>query len=102
TLCDLLYLPRFPTRRSSDLFVGRFAPFEREVVGENNEALVDIPDLVDDLRQPDQIVLIDLNHPQALLEIFIQQRLDQRGHASPKSEEHTSELQSRENLVCHL
>src|SRR6266511_5638591 len=29
-------------------------------------------------------------------------RLDQRRPASPRSEEHTSELQSRENLVCRL
>src|SRR5690606_41545514 len=26
----------------------------------------------------------------------------QRGHCLPRSEEHTSELQSRENLVCRL
>src|SRR5690606_42002885 len=77
-------LHSFPTRRSSDLghaycFVGRFmaligCPTHFHVVGIDNGIS----------QQPDVLASLP--------------RRDSRG----RSEEHTSELQSRENLVCRL
>src|SRR5690606_40019925 len=71
------HLPSFPTRRSSDLREGR---------GGGRLAL---------LRRPRQHLLpARLGQPLSLHA--------RRRPALPRSEEHTSELQSRENLVCRL
>src|SRR5690606_41923089 len=78
-------LDSFPTRRSSDLLEVQVALGGR--------AVVDI--------QP-QVVRRRVHHPPAVQLGF---RVIGRGHDSPlakRSEEHTSELQSRENLVCRL
>src|SRR5690606_41770259 len=93
---DSRYLHSFPTRRSSDLgiplpiyimiilfvvmsFVARYRPFGRHVyaVGGNEEAakMMGLP--VDRIK----------------IKVYV---------LSSRSEEHTSELQSRENLVCRL
>src|SRR5690606_41454855 len=68
-------LHSFPTRRSSDLH--RVAADDREVRHERREREHENPHH-------------DAHDAQSLL------------HAAPRSEEHTSELQSRENLVCRL
>src|SRR5690606_40598579 len=77
-----LDLPSFPTRRSSDLFA----------LGEAGVAAVRAA-LVTNARQP---VGVDGQTEQLVLVGF------ERGGQLQRSEEHTSELQSRENLVCRL
>src|SRR5438093_9389729 len=47
--------------------------------------------------QPQQVDVVGLQAPQALLE-----RADEALAVIPRSEEHTSELQSLTNLVCRL
>src|SRR5690606_41631373 len=87
-----LALPSFPTRRSSDLVPGRD---EDRVVAEPAGAarLADHPP-----------AHLPLHRPLAT----IGQHERRRTHERPapvlvgRSEEHTSELQSRENLVCRL
>src|SRR5690606_42033047 len=88
----LLVLPSFPTRRSSDLAEGReLAPgLLRLAIEPGLRGLV----VREELRQ----VLVELHVVR-----------DDRGHRRrhrlgqvARSEEHTSELQSRENLVCRL
>src|SRR5699024_12399487 len=89
--------PPFPTRRSSDLLepdlldllLGRAQPLHdvvdplRELLGAHLEALAQLRD---------QHVLTG----QEVVGVATDQRLD------PRSEEHTSELQSRFDLVCRL
>src|SRR5439155_23162323 len=78
----------FPTRRSSDLIENAAAGFEVEHRPE-------LPGLfrvrlVGEYRFPDsQIVLVEEGFPPVI-------------HAPLRSEEHTSELQSRGHLVCRL
>src|SRR5690606_41837540 len=79
-------LPSFPTRRSSDLSEDRVDP-SRDV------EVVDVVQLR--LRGPQARAAQRLVH---LLRGVRQERREQR----VRSEEHTSELQSRENLVCRL
>src|SRR5690606_41448401 len=84
---DLLDLLSFPTRRSSDLGAGLQHVEDPE------------PDRLLDLR-----VALDLDVgvvPERVQELAL--GLEQAVPAGePRSEEHTSELQSRENLVCRL
>src|SRR5690606_39857063 len=93
TYSGLLYLCSFPTRRSSDLNVERgdnvfcgVAEVARldALVGGTHVAF----------EQPSRHLVIEL-HQKA-----VEQKPDDRGRQ--RSEEHTSELQSRENLVCRL
>src|SRR5690606_39842416 len=78
------YLPSFPTRRSSDLALPGFARW-----------------LAKTKRQDPS----DAGRPKHV-EIYVDYYLipDPRLHGwrQVRSEEHTSELQSRENLVCRL
>src|SRR5690606_41635764 len=90
-------LPSFPTRRSSeslrrDRAVGMLA------YGQSNEILQ--PDRGE--RQFNRI-LETLAVLRAEGEVPVQDMLYAETHLFPRrSEEHTSELQSRENLVCRL
>src|SRR5690606_41545618 len=89
-LVNLHTLPSFPTRRSSDLLGNRF--------------------LSDSLRlSSDDLSAIYTGLGIAgLIATFWHEREQSAGAASDhaelikRSEEHTSELQSRENLVCRL
>src|SRR5690606_40337690 len=92
-------LPSFPTRRSSDLYRHGAAPDEV------------LPDDVIVLRHGDPI--LDLHPPGRIVNghvgLAIEARIQIAGRRSYaaanfylRSEEHTSELQSRENLVCRL
>src|SRR5690606_41839557 len=86
------YILFFPTRRSSDL--RRVGQIQRQVghAAVGRRALDQHRQ--EDHRQRDQHGGAD----QSLLQSRIHRRLAKRG----RSEEHTSELQSRENLVCRL
>src|SRR5690606_42100358 len=97
---DRGYRAAFPTRRSSDL-LGELA-VGRDVVGPVEPDGVDLA-LLDELHEVErlpglELQLVDLlgleQHVAALAEV---EALDDL-----RSEEHTSELQSRENLVCRL
>src|SRR5690606_41656508 len=98
---DLPALPSFPTRRSSDLHCrvehlfnvgpGSFNPppkVDSAIVRLTPHA--QLPHQAQDVRALDRIVR----------EAFNQRRKTLRN--TLRSEEHTSELQSRENLVCRL
>src|SRR5690606_41913238 len=86
-----LHLPSFPTRRSSDLVIGSGLFVEWF---ESDEALQFGPTLT-----PWGAVTVTIAHPR--VEPTLRIDAQWRG-APPRSEEHTSELQSRENLVCRL
>src|SRR5690606_40272606 len=92
----------FPTRRSSDLGDLVEEPLETEGClvdepGETESALIHLgAELDDPVRQADEAVADGpgdrLRVPEHRVEVLLELR----------SEEHTSELQSRENLVCRL
>src|SRR5690606_41768536 len=90
--CDILLLHPFPTRRSSDLTLGpalggcRMWPYDSE-----EEALVDALRLARGMTYKNAAMGLNFGGGKAVI------------LADPRrSEEHTSELQSRENLVCRL
>src|SRR5690606_41835366 len=98
----VLALPSFPTRRSSDLIliIGWFAlmqtPFDLAVVA----ALL----AVVGYSLNDTIIIFDRIRERFEATRKLEPRvvLDQSINQTLRSEEHTSELQSRENLVCRL
>src|SRR5690606_39645133 len=96
------HLPSFPTRRSSDLFVGVTVT-----------TLVADPAIAIGLAVALAILVMSLTrslHPPggaaALTAVIGGAAVTRAGFWFPlvpiRSEEHTSELQSRENLVCRL
>src|SRR5690606_41492286 len=78
----------FPTRRSSDLFIARWT--------ERGEALSQ------STRAREQIHDIDGFWHKGSELVTRQSRIPGKSRISRRSEEHTSELQSRENLVCRF
>src|SRR5690606_40033516 len=93
-----LYLHAFPTRRSSDLIGAMQIVAAKDFClpatgGRTLDAAIDLP--------AGRGLLVEHQHAQLVLG-------QQRGRRQPRrtgthrSEEHTSELQSRENLVCRL
>src|SRR5690606_41330819 len=91
-------LPPSPTRRSSDLGLGEFLDLLADLIRLGLQAVL-LDDLGDD--QPEPYPPLRL-----LLEGVRRHRQVLHVDAAPlqilRSEEHTSELQSRENLVCRL
>src|SRR5690606_41944113 len=90
-------LRSFPTRRSSDL---------GDVVARAAAAIVERTRLTPDFPAPG-VLFRDLTpvlgHPASLLLVAqAVARLGGQADLMARSEEHTSELQSRENLVCRL
>src|SRR5690606_40396692 len=96
--CALRNLPSFPTRRSSDL-VGPFAALEHGCA--NVRARVRASGVVGFLNAGDERSArtkrraCSSSHPRG-------EEMSGISLDSTRSEEHTSELQSRENLVCRL
>src|SRR5690606_41299254 len=80
---DHRYLHSFPTRRSSDLVGSRIDPVTRSV---SVRAHIDNSS---GMLRPGMLLTVSL-------------ALDSEEVTVVRSEEHTSELQSRENLVCRL
>src|SRR5690606_41533655 len=84
-------LHSFPTRRSSDLEISQLARnlglerLEAEFIGEQEAAIK-------------MFALLGFSHL-LRLEDYVK---DMQAISHDRSEEHTSELQSRENLVCRL
>src|SRR5690606_41718235 len=92
------YLLSFPTRRSSDLVLTFFSPSGYEI--RKNNSIADITlylplDTVAHVRK-----FLDRVNPQMVF--FIKYEFWPNYLYELRSEEHTSELQSRENLVCRL
>src|SRR5690606_39752433 len=84
---DHRYLPSFPTRRSSDL------PLQLYYLMSLGITKQEAADLLGQLKQRG----LRLHRLRRLKESGLHRRV-----LSGRSEEHTSELQSRENLVCRL
>src|SRR5690606_42013533 len=94
--------PSFPTRRSSDLDAGAFAvvleklpePLASEITG-----AIEVPTIGigASARCDGQVLVVD-----DMLGLFTDFRPKFVRRYADRSEEHTSELQSRENLVCRL
>src|SRR5690606_42075775 len=94
---DLRHLHSFPTRRSSDLtpdgFSGGIYPDQIEIDFK-------------DIGQPDEYTTVT-GRKRRIFTLSLQQLAEASFYCCPdeiflRSEEHTSELQSRENLVCRL
>src|SRR5690606_41836037 len=90
-----LHLHSFPTRRSSDLFdvlpAGDMAAVEA-AIGPETAAI-----MIEPVQGEGGIRVIPADDLRRLRELC-----DAHGLLLVRSEEHTSELQSRENLVCRL
>src|SRR5690606_41644639 len=98
----LPHLPPVPTRRSSDLSEGHdpFFAVQLEQVGQAMEVLeaIDTRSVAISPGQAKGVVPDGLDLPKVQVLSWLE--LDLAGMAlTPRSEEHTSELQSRENLV---
>src|SRR5690606_42153766 len=78
------YLHSFPTRRSSDLAVGDYIAPAAERLAQSVKSV--------------QLGRLSLGATGA----WLKERQGEHSVAVNRSEEHTSELQSRENLVCRL
>src|SRR5690606_41663482 len=95
------HLPPFPTRRSSDLRPGTAARRRAAATAVLSRLLEPRVLLSPALLQP-LVVLLRAGCVQPVdlwRVVLVQLRLVR---PVPRSEEHTSELQSRENLVCRL
>src|SRR5690606_41754527 len=98
----VLVLPSFPTRRSSDLVVLLVAQGQRTIA-----AAVHAPDLNVGFAVA-EVVLRGQQFADGVVAAFVMDRRYQqfflvvvvKNAEQLRSEEHTSELQSRENLVC--
>src|SRR5690606_40316554 len=87
-----LVLLSFPTRRSSDLNPGVAADNHIAALVQNTARFTDVARTLPRIHAPGerfQYKTIESARPA-------------RGFGATRSEEHTSELQSRENLVCRL
>src|SRR5690606_40059623 len=89
------YLDSFPTRRSSDLRPARTAPAHPETHHSPRRNRHRDPRDGEADRQPQRPGGDPAHRSAARREV-------PRPHRRLRSEEHTSELQSRENLVCRL
>src|SRR5690606_42033726 len=91
----------FPTRRSSDLHAIPVADHSlSSVIIQNNDTKVVKPVRLDD----GSLVVLQPNSEIRVYDLLRQgqRKVELHGEAFFRSEEHTSELQSRENLVCRL
>src|SRR5690606_41899204 len=98
----LLHLPPFPTRRSSDLVTLR--PLAHPVLYLPDRPCDASPKAISGRTSYLQVRLAYHPYPQLIpqlcnVERFGPPRRISSASAWPRSEEHTSELQSRENLV---
>src|SRR5690606_41211956 len=90
----------FPTRRSSDLAGGMGIDRQPEIEFRFRLRLVVLLQQQaagERIRLPAMLIILERLRAEG-----IDDELEDVGHAFPRSEEHTSELQSRENLVCRL
>src|SRR5690606_40616243 len=99
---DLRYLPPFPTRRSSDLDIslGQPMPRWRILLTLHQMGEISQKQLACELRMDPAALTRQLKSIAQLG--WIERNVDALDNrlTNVRSEEHTSELQSRENLVC--
>jgi hypothetical protein len=81
--------------------VARLAGVERQVIAEHDEALAPALDQLGDIGQVDEIVLVDLDQPQALRRVLDEHRLDQRrlAGAARAGEQHVVRRKARDELT---
>src|SRR5439155_14519193 len=99
---NYLYLHSFPTRRSSDL-VGRVIGLETLFMGE----LVDFSEVRAMTLNSERVIsgLAVLGTDDAVMQADVAEKTGTElliPETAKRSEEHTSELQSRGHLVCRL
>src|SRR5690606_42038526 len=82
------YLHSFPTRRSSDLFVSISSIFS--------------PVLPRDAVLSVRVRRMQRQNRRPTFSLLLQNRFGHQQRSRHRSEEHTSELQSRETIVCRL
>src|SRR5207302_8986431 len=94
-------LPSFPTRRSSDLQpakvkanLAKLGEEDRRLAEAQKYCPVEQGNLLGSMGKPVKLVL------QGQPVFLCCASCEDEAKANPRSEEHTSELQSRENLVC--
>src|SRR5690606_40616369 len=95
-------LHSFPTRRSSDLDI--YAQYAGRPITKNIGIIYHYNDFLEKYKkligiEIKQVTWNKFNYILSDLKDFIQWKYKQKDF---RSEEHTSELQSRENLVCRL
>src|SRR5690606_42030445 len=99
--CHPRFLPPFPTRRSSDLGDKAVNAVQNQPWDPSVMSLAAFPSVLDMMgRQPDWVRSVGdafLDQPDDVMNSVQRLRLQAQ---KARSEEHTSELQSRENLVC--
>src|SRR5207247_11358721 len=96
------HLPTLPTRRSSDLDDRNGRPASMGRRGRSSFVLDEAPVIMlDGVRVPDFHAL-DTIEAQSILTIVIYNGVEGTTYYGTRSEEHTSELQSRVDLVCRL
>src|SRR5690606_41658694 len=94
-------LPPFPTRRSSDLHVDAHHTVEDVAIVLGQALKQALGDKAGIRRFGDATVPLDEALVQAIVDVAGRPYCVHTGEpAGQRSEEHTSELQSRENLVC--
>src|SRR5690606_41722719 len=99
--CSRRHLSHFPTRRSSDLIAKNLV-----AAGVADELLVQISYAIG-VKDPIGIYVntygtAKTGLPDSEIAQKIHELFDMTPYGIERSEEHTSELQSRENLVCRL
>src|SRR5690606_42025032 len=94
-MCTFCSVFSFPTRRYSDLIRTVHARFERRRVRAERAAVPHDDDLA--VVGLPKVARVDLGRRRKILIVGAAHQ-----HLAARSEEHTSELQSRENLVCRL
>src|SRR5690606_41446784 len=96
------YLHSFPTRRSSDLHAGKIRSYVVLALALNHQALTQkcASAKKPQIENEKFAMRTYLNRIGFIGEEFANCREHLTAHLNGRSEEHTSELQSRENLVC--
>src|SRR5690606_40530741 len=98
---DPRHLPSFPTRRSSDLIQALKDAFEEgldiHAMTASEMFKVPIEGMPSEVRRRAKAINFGIIYGISAFGLA-----NQLGIARSRSEEHTSELQSRENLVCRL
>src|SRR5690606_40570407 len=97
----LRHLPSFPTRRSSDLDIEIAGDHQRTLLQPNRDLLLQVVEILAAAfhRMPEDVRRARSRGQRMYSEQVEAVSLPIKAR---RSEEHTSELQSRENLVCRL
>src|SRR5690606_41726228 len=92
----------FPTRRSSDLKIQLDDPDHANTVMTLDELKTVLTNAQSEAQSSDKQLSVLINGSESRPYGEVMQLMSTLQDAGLRSEEHTSELQSRENLVCRL